>query len=236
MRAPISVVIPTLNAAPALPACLASLAEGLDAGLIRELVISDGGSSDGTQRMAQAAGADLLDGPPGRGGQLRRGAEASKGAWLLVLHADTRLAPGWSDAVLAHIKSRPDLAGHFALAFDAPGLAPKLVAGWANLRSRWFGLPYGDQCALIPRALYAEIGGYQDIPLMEDVALARALRGRLRPLPVTATTSAARYQAEGWLRRGTRNLWTLARYAAGVDPKRLAASYQRRDKTDGPGT
>lgn len=230
MRAPISVVIPTLNAESRLPACLSALGEGLNAGLLRELVISDGGSTDATLRIAEAAGAEVLRGPASRGGQLRRGCEGAQGEWLLILHADSVLLPGWTEAVLAMLTaagSAPATAGYFALTFDATGIAPRVVAGWANLRSRQFGLPYGDQALLIPRALYQEVGGYPDIPLMEDVALARALKGRLHPLGAWIETSAIKYRQQGWIRRGARNLWCLTRYLAGADPETLAQAYRR---------
>ncbi|MFG6498747.1 TIGR04283 family arsenosugar biosynthesis glycosyltransferase [Sulfitobacter sp. 1A13191] len=226
MRAPISVVIPTLNAATALPACLAALVEGLQAGLIREVILSDGGSTDGTRALADGWGAEVVSGAPSRGGQLRHGCDGAQGAWLLVLHADTVLAPGWSDAVQDHMARRTEGAGWFRLRFDQRGLAPRLVAGWANLRSD-LGLPYGDQGLLLPRALYDAVGGYPDQPLMEDVALARALRGRLTRLNGVAVTSAEKYRRQGWLRRGGRNLWTLARYAMGASPEALAESYRR---------
>lgn len=220
MRAPISVVIPTLNAQDTLPACLSSLMEGLDAGLIRDLVISDGGSQDDTRVLADAWGATILTGAPSRGGQLRRGCAAAGGEWLLVLHADTELSEGWSCAVRAHLSTMQ--AGWFQLEFDKGGA---WVAGWANLRAR-MGLPYGDQGLLLPRRLYQEVGGFADIPLMEDVALARALKGRLRPIEATAMTSADKYRQRGWVRQGARNLWTLMRYFAGVSPETLAAGYR----------
>lgn len=144
---------------------------------------------------------------------------------MLVLHADTVLQPGWTKAVRAHL-SHPEKAAWFQLAFDEKGLAPSMVAGWANLRSR-FGLPYGDQALLISSGLYAHVGGYLDMPLMEDVALARALKGKLSGLDVLAVTSAAKYARQGWLRRGTRNLWTLIRYFAGAEAHSLATSYRR---------
>ncbi|MBP0483381.1 TIGR04283 family arsenosugar biosynthesis glycosyltransferase [Sagittula salina] len=225
MRAPISVVIPTLDAAWHLPACLGALGEGLNDGLIRELIISDGGSGDATLALAEAAGAEVVVGPPSRGAQLRRGVAMAQGDWLLILHADTVLMPGWA-AAAARILGTAE-AWHFRLAFDATGPAPRMVAGWANLRSRAMGLPYGDQGLLIPRALYDEVGGYPDIPLMEDVALARALDGRLHGLDAVAMTSAEKYQRQGWLRRGGRNLTTLARYLAGADPEGLARGYRR---------
>lgn len=225
MRAPISVIIPTLNAEAALPSCLDGLMEGLEAGLIRELIISDGGSEDATGATAQAWGAEVLHGAASRGGQLRRGCAEAKADWLLIVHADTVLQPGWTKAVRAHL-AHPERAGWFRLSFDHSGLAAGIFAGWANLRSR-FGLPYGDQGLLISAALYAKSGGYADQPLMEDVALARALRGKLVPLDGVARTSAEKYQRQGWLRRGARNLWTLIRYFAGTDVHRLATGYRR---------
>ena len=104
MRAPVSVIIPTLNAASGLPACLGALGEGLEAGLIRELILTDGGSMDETAAIAGAAGAIWLAGSAGRGAQIARGVAASQGAWLLILHADTVLEAGWSKAMLDHIK------------------------------------------------------------------------------------------------------------------------------------
>ncbi|MEQ8895714.1 MAG: TIGR04283 family arsenosugar biosynthesis glycosyltransferase [Roseovarius sp.] len=223
MRAKLSVVIPTLNAETALTRSLPALAEGLSAGLIRELVISDGGSKDATLTIAEEAGAQIVTGPASRGAQLRRGAGAAQGEWLLFLHADTVLPPGWPDLVLSHLPTgRP---AHFRLKFDASGPAASIVAGWANLRSRVFRLPYGDQALLISRSDYDATGGYPDRPLMEDVAMARKLGRRLTILPATVTTSADKYRRDGWLRRGTRNLSLLLRYLSGADPTRLARRY-----------
>ena len=229
MPAPITVVIPTLNAAAELPGSLGALMEGLAEGLIRELVISDGGSGDATLQLAEEAGAELVSGAASRGGQLRRGCAAARGEWLLVLHADTHLAPGWTAVVAAHLQAGagdPGKPGYFQLKFRTKGAWPTVVAGWANFRARVFGLPYGDQGLLIPRAVYVSAGEYPDQPLMEDVALVRRLTG-LTALPVTALTSAARYQRDGWLLRGAGNLWTLLRYFLGAEPDKLARDYQK---------
>lgn len=224
MPAPLTVVVPTLNAEAALRELLPDVFAGVAAGLVREVILTDGGSADETCRLAEAVGARLVAGPAGRGGQLRRGCEDARGEWLLVLHADTRLPEAWVEVVEAAM-AEPDKAHAFRLSFRAEGLAPRVVAAWANLRSRFFGLPYGDQGLLITRDLYRAVGGYPEIPLMEDVALVRALRGRIALLPASVTTSAERYRAEGWIRRGGRNLRTLARYLAGAPPERLARDY-----------
>lgn len=225
MRAALSVVIPTRNAGAGLPSCLAALMEGLEAGLIRELVVSDAGSEDATLQIADAAGAVIVQGAASRGGQLRRGAQVAGGDWLLFLHADTVLPLGWAGVVSERMGQGGPAA--FRLAFDAAGVMPRLVAGWANLRSRVLGLPYGDQALLIARNDYEAVGGFADIPLMEDVAMARALKDGIALLPLAVTTSAARYRREGWLRRGGRNLWILIRYLCGADPEVLAQAYRR---------
>ena len=168
-----------------------------------------------------------LPGPQG-GAELIRGAERAAGEWLLFLHADTFLNEGWALSVLDHLKKHPDKAGFFKLRFRATGVWARLVAGWANVRSRLFGLPYGDQGLLISRELYAQVGGYQNIPLMEDVAMAKSLRGKLRALGCIAWTSADRYEQQGWFKRGARNLSLLLRYKFGASPEKLADLYTRK--------
>ncbi|WP_281966909.1 TIGR04283 family arsenosugar biosynthesis glycosyltransferase [Roseovarius nanhaiticus] len=223
MRARLSIIVPVLNSEAELPGLLPGLMEGVEAGLVREFILSDGGSSDATATIAEEVGALWVAGPPSRGGQLARGAARAGGDWLMFLHADSQLPRGWSDRVLAQMADgRP---GHARLAFDAEGLPARVVAGWANLRARLFALPYGDQGLLIARSDYDAVGGYPDIPLMEDVAMARALGRRLRQMPFTIRTGAGRYLRDGWLRRGARNLSLLLRYLAGASPEALRRRY-----------
>lgn len=195
--------------------------------MIRDLIVSDGGSGDDTVKIAEEAGAVVVTGPKGRGGQLHRGAEAAKGEWLLFLHADTRLAPDWVGAAATHREAHPNLAAAFRLKFRAKGIAPRLVATWANMRSAALNLPYGDQGLMMSRALYEYTGGYPDQPLMEDVAMARALKGRLRLLDTYAATGAERYERNGWLRQSLRNFGTLTRYSFGADPSDLSKRYHK---------
>jgi len=228
MTAPLSVIIPTLDDAQRSGPCLGALGEALFDGLIREVILADGGSSDDIAGIADALGARLVRAPRGRGPQLALAAEGATGDWLMFVHADTVLGPGWALAVRRHMTQFPDRAGYFRLTFDSRHWMARVVAGWANLRSRLLRLPYGDQGLVIPRKLYTSVGGHPPIALMEDVALARRLGRRLRPMGAVATTSAERYERDGWLRRGGRNLGTLARYLVGVPPERLAARYERR--------
>ena len=172
---------------------------------------------------------------PARQGAAARshaGVAAATTPWVLILHADTHLGPDWVEAAARHhMQAHPDNAGWFHLKFRATGLAPRIVAGGANLRSRFLGLPYGDQGLLVARQTLDEVGGIPDLPLMEDVALARRLKSRLRPLGPTAHTSASRYQAQGWTRRTLANLTTLACYALGTSPKTLAKTYEKSRST-----
>ena len=226
MPAPISVIIPTLNASQTLPRCLGALGEAISEALLAEVIFADGGSSDATEQIAEEVGATFLPCTKGRGNQMAEAAKHARGDWLLFLHSDSVLDDGWPRAVIKTLSDK-DTARYFKLRFDEDTLPAKTVAGWANFRARWFGLPYGDQGLLISRRLYDHVGGHPEIPLMEDVAIAKKLRGRLTALPVYIETSATKYQKHGWVKRSLMNFITLLRYLAGADPKDLAARYYR---------
>ena len=218
----ISVVIPTLNAAETLAQTLAPLVPAAVEGLVRELVVVDGGSADATLEIAEDCGARVMVAARGRGAQLAAGCQAAKGPWLLVLHADTILPGGWEASAVEHLRGWPQAAGYFRFALDDPSPIARVWEGGVALRCRLAALPYGDQGLLISKALYDEVGGYPVWPMMEDVALVRALgRARLHALPVRAVTSAARFRREGYARQSLRHCSLLARYLAGVAPERL---------------
>ena len=230
MPAPLSVIIPTLNAVEDLPATCDALLNGVTDGMIAELILSDGGSDDAIADVAEALGARLITGPRGRGHQIKRGVDAATTPWLLILHADTHLSEDWAQAVRTHMNLHPDKAGWFRLRFRARGFMPRLVAFGANLRARFPGLPYGDQGLLISQDVLASSGGIPELALMEDVVLASQLKGRLLPLAATAHTAADRYETDGWWARILLNLGTLARFYVGAHPEDLIARYERRKK------
>jgi rSAM/selenodomain-associated transferase 2 len=221
----LDVIVPTLNAAAGLHATLASLAV-----LGARVIVVDGGSDDTTASVARASGAVLLTAPPGRGFQLARGAAAATAPWLLFLHADTVLGAGAAAEIAAFIASSGgDRAGYFHLRLDDAAPAARRLERLVDWRCRIFALPYGDQGLLIPAALYQAVGGFADIPLMEDVELVRRLgRGRLHRLATSVETSAARYRGDGYLRRPARNLFLLFLYLCGVRPARLVRLYAGR--------
>lgn len=216
----LSVVIPTLDSGRHLEATLESLA-GAD-----EIVVADGGSTDSTADVARRHGARLAESPKGRGVQLRAGAQAASGDWLLFLHADTVPGPLWLEAVERHIASGPGCAGWFRFRLADPAWQARVIERGVALRSRLLGLPYGDQGLLVSRSLYDAVGGYRPLPLMEDVDIVRRIgRRRLRRLGESASTSAERFRRDGWLRRSSLNLGLLAMYGFGASPERLAKLY-----------
>jgi rSAM/selenodomain-associated transferase 2 len=226
--APLSVVIPVLDGAALLPSCIAALEEGRSCGLVGEILVVDGGSRDGTAEIAVALGVRLLRALRGRGTQLAAGAAAAAGAWLLFLHADTQLAPGWPTAVQAFLADPENeaRAGYFHLHLDDDAASARRLEHIVRLRSCWLGLPYGDQGLLLSRHLYETLGGFRPLPLMEDVDLVRRIGPRrLRALDATATTSAARYRRDGYLARPLRNLVCLGLYYLGVPPRLIVKLY-----------
>jgi rSAM/selenodomain-associated transferase 2 len=220
----LSVVIPALDEAEGIAEAVAS-ARAPDV----EVLVVDGGSSDGTVERAAAAGARVLRAARGRARQLDAGARAASGDALLFLHADTRLPAGWAEAVRAALADPRAVGGAFRLRFDRRTRALRLIERTARLRARWLGLPYGDQALFVRRAALDAVGGVPQVPILEDLDLVRALkrRGRLALLPLDAVTSARRHLAKGPLRTSLRHLAIALAGLLGVDRARVAAWARR---------
>ncbi len=156
---------------------------------------------------------------------MNAGARAVKGEWLLFLHADCRLPPPARRALLEGVVDAPELeAAVFRFAIDLPAGWKRFIELGQALRQALYGLPYGDQGLLVRRALFESVGGFPELPLLEDVALLRLLRRRVRvhTLPASVQTSGRRYRRDGVLRTWLRHTWIIMLYLAGVSPGRLA--------------
>lgn len=227
----ISVIIPTLNAERTLAHTLAALVTAVVDGIVQEVIVVDGGSTDDTVAIAEAGDTHLIKAPSGRGSQLEAGACQARGDWLLFLHADTVLEPGWAEEAQNFIERvasgrRAPAAAAFRFALDDDGSIPRFVVWLVGLRCRLLALPYGDQGLLISRNLYNRLGGFRPLPLMEDVDLVRRLKRReLVMLQSRAVTSGERYRREGYLARSLRNLGCMLLYYLRVPPQVLARLY-----------
>jgi len=223
----LSVVIPTLNEVGTIACCLGSI--GADREV--EVVVSDGGSTDGTVEAIRTSGrARLVDGPAGRGQQLRRGAEAAIAPRLLFLHADCRLPEGWLPAVVEALEDPRTALACFRLATEPTEAgASRLQRAWLrllDLRSLAPALPYGDQGFAVRRAVYEEVGGFSAIPLMEDLVMARACRrlGRIVRIPLVVRTGARRFEHHPLRSRAMTATFPLL-FRTGVPAERLARWY-----------
>ncbi|NTV13331.1 MAG: glycosyltransferase family 2 protein [Desulfobulbaceae bacterium] len=220
----ISVIIPTWNEAANLPATLAALGRA-DA---VEIIVADGGSSDATVALAQAAGLRLVLTPPGRARQQNAGAAGASGEILLFLHADTLLPAGFAEEIRACLNQPGVVAGAFHLGIAGEGWGLRLVERLANWRSRWLQMPYGDQGLFLRRESFVGLGGFPEQEIMEDFALVRRLRqlGRVELLALPVLTSARRWQKLGVIRTTLLNQLLLLGYFLGVAPARLAGWYR----------
>ena len=223
LLAGLSVVIPTLDAASGLGETIAALGQAP-----AEILVADGGSTDGTPALARSLGATVIEGPRGRGPQLAAGVREAAGPWLLLLHADTRLAEGWAQEVAPRLAD-PTRACFFRFALDDDAVAARRLERAVAWRCRFLALPYGDQGLLVHRDLLDAVGGIRPLPLMEDVDLVRRIgRKRLVALESAAVTSAERWRREGYVIRSGRNLACLSLWFLGVQPARIAQLYAGR--------
>ena len=244
---PIAVVIPALDEAESIRVVVESArdAAACDGPVVRtpgrsagdmaddppvvEVIVVDGGSRDRTADRARAAGARVIKSPPGRARQLDAGWRATEAEVVLFLHADTRLPRGFATAVERALRDPSVAGGAFRLSFDESSWGLRIVEWGAHLRAARLGLPYGDQALFARRTVLEAAGGVRQVPLLEDLDLARAIaaRGRLVLLPESVVTSARRYRNDGTFRTWARNALALLGWRLGVDRGRLAEWYRR---------
>jgi len=220
----ISVIIPTLNEASQLTATEPIPASRFNV----EVIVVDGGSQDATADMARSKGWNVFQSQPGRARQMNAGAAVASGEILLFLHADTRLPPGF-DTAARLILSRPGVvAGAFQLRIDTVRRGLRIIEKLANWRASRLGMPYGDQAIFLKADQFRAIGGFPDIPIMEDFELMRRLRrrGRVEIAPEAAVTSARRWEEIGLWRATWINQFCILAYCLAVPPRRIARWYQ----------
>lgn len=230
----VSIVIPVLNEADRLPGLLARLAPWRDRA---EVLVVDGGSHDGTLEAARAAGwVRVLSAAPGRARQMNAGAAAAAGDLLLFLHADVSLPATALDDIRAALADPGVVGGRFDVRLDGRGPIYRVVEVFMNLRSRWTGIWTGDQAIFVHRAVFERLGGFPEIPLMEDVEFTRRLKreGPGACLRARVLASARKWEREGPVRT-ILLMWALRfLYWIGVSPPRLHRWYYRRPAGPGP--
>lgn len=223
----ISFVVPTLNEARGIVACLASLQPARARG--HEVVLVDGGSDDGTPMLARPWVDRVVFAERGRAAQMNAGARVSTGVWLVFVHGDTRVSASALVQLYAHVLGpKPRPWGRFRLVLSGRGLWFRLIERLSNLRSRLTGVVTGDQGLFVARSLFEDGGGYPSLPLMEDLALSRRLRRHCRPVRLSGplVSSSRRWERCGVLRT-IALMWLLrGAFFAGVAPERLARWYR----------
>ena len=217
----ISIIIPTLNEVEHLPQTLKQMTDGFNL----EVLVVDGGSTDGTQELIP----DGLECREGRAAQQNFGAATATGEILFFLHADTQLPEGWEWTIRETLADSSVALGAFLFKVDSDFPGRKFIEDTANWRSKKGGLPFGDQGFFLRRKTFDAAGGFPDQPIMEDYAFARTLRrhGKIITVPQAAITSGRRWEKHGVLKVTLVNKLMILGYHLGVSPERLAAFYRK---------
>ena len=223
-RPRISVIIPTFNEATRIARAVES-AKKADA---TEVIVADGGSNDGTRQLAEQAGALVVPSEKGRAVQQNAGINvAASSDVYLFLHADNWLGPNCLDEIRSVWTDNEPLAGAFRQRINADGISFRCLEFGNGLRARFLRQPYGDQGIFISADLFREMGGFPEVPLMEELYLMRRVRKAVRPLLLSGPVhvDARRWQKNGVVRQTLRNWSLVLRYFCGVAPERLAEAY-----------
>lgn len=230
-----SVIIPVLKEADSIAAVVRNVREAAGP-LPHEIVVSDG-DPEGTT-LAELADDDVVKvlSSRGRGTQMNAGAAAASGDVLVFLHADTRLPQNALQTVRRALASCD--AGAFSVRYDTDSSWIRFLGTLSNVRARVERVAYGDQTHFFRTEVFLQVGGYPEIPIMEDVEIfqrLRRLRSRVTFLKGTVLTSARRYETEGMLSRPLRNMWLRFRHRLGASPESLVKAYRPQNELDGRG-
>jgi rSAM/selenodomain-associated transferase 2 len=227
----ISIIIPVLNEA-------ANVQKAIDSALFSnntEIIVVDGGSTDETSQVAQATGVMVISSPAGRAQQMNLGAKVATGDILVFLHADSLLPSGFDELIRSVLNGseqpgKPVIAGAFTLQIDAPQPQLRWVEWGVNIRSRFCQMPYGDQAIFLRTAMFRSIGGFNELPIMEDFELIQRLKkqGEIVIIKNPVLTSARRWLQKGILQTTMINQLMILGYLIGVSPKRLRQLYRQR--------
>ena len=223
----ISIIIPALNETATIGRTLSHL-EGVDD---LEVIVVDGGSNDGTAELAETQGAKVIQSQPGKAVQMNAGAAAASGDILAFLHADTLLPEGFSGQIISALNQKGVVAGAFRLSIDSTAAGIRIIERVANYRSRLLRLPYGDQALFIKKSLFEKMGGFAEVPIMEDFILVRRLnrKGKIVILPTAVTTSPRRWMHYGIVKTWFINQAIIIAYYLGITPERLTRWYRREE-------
>lgn len=224
----ISIIIPVLHEAGIINSSIQSLSN-LSSRYPFEIIVVDGNPHASTSRHIKDRSIKCILGQAGRGAQMNEGAKHASGRILLFLHADTRLPRNAFDQIVATLKKPEIAAGAFDLGIDSPKLFFRLNEMAASIRSRITKIPYGDQAIFIRKSMFMEIGGYSEIPIMEDIDLMRRIKQsgrRIQILRDQVKTSSRRWDKEGIIYCTVRNVFLSTLFYCGVSPSRLSRFYQ----------
>ena len=225
-----SIIIPVLNDAAALELCLRRVYE--EPGISMEVLVVDGGSLDDTRIRVQThyPRARLIQSSRGRGHQMNIGAAEARGNILVFLHADCILPRDWDEIIYDTMLKKNTKMVAFQLSFGSSEIKYRLLESCVEFRSRWLGLPYGDQGFVVHRDTFEQLNGFTEQALMEDVDFVRRVRkiGKVRTMSSSVYTSARNWRQDGFLRRLRINLTTLYRYFRSTPPDTLKSAYRGR--------
>ncbi len=223
-----SIIIPVFNEASAIPQTLQRLQPSRQRGV--EIIVVDGGSSDGTPKLAKLLADHVLSASKGRAQQMNRGAQRAAGEYLLFLHADTRLPDHWLSR-LSDVCERSAAWGRFDVRLSGRRWLLRVIETMMNWRSRVTGIATGDQAIFVRRELFERVGGFPDIALMEEIVLSRRLKNCAAPVCLRdkVVTSSRRWEKNGMIKTILLMWWLRLRFFFGADPDRLARIYSTDD-------